>query len=325
MARFHRSRRLALTVVLAACAFGLSSCAKEEPSHVQGYVEGEFVYVASPFGGRLVELAVKRGEQVEAGALLFRLEEESERAARDEALRRVDQAEAQLADARQGLRPSEMNAIQAQLEQAKASLALSEIELKRQQKLLVSSVTSRRDVDMAQATRDEDRQRVSQLESTMETGRLGARDEVVRAAEQNLLAQQAGLERAKWNLEQKQQSAHQAALVSDTLYRVGDWVPAGHPVVVLLPPGNLKVRAFVPQDVFSRLRVGTAAQVMVDGVAEPYPATVTFLSPRAEFTPPVIYSQKMREKFVFMIELSVDPSLAGSLHPGQPVDVELSF
>ncbi len=292
---------------------------------MQGYIEGEFVYVASPFGGRLVDLAVKRGEQVAAGALLFRLEEEAERAARDEALRRVDQAEAQLADARQGLRPSEMNAIQAQLEQAKASLALSEIELRRQQKLLLSSVTSRRDVDMAQATRDEDRQRVSQLESTLETGRLGARDEVVRAAEQNLLAQQAGLERAAWNLAQKQQAAQQDALVSDTLYRVGDWVPAGHPVVVLLPPGNLKVRAFVPQDVFGRLRVGTPAQVMVDGVPDPYPATVTFLSPRAEFTPPVIYSQKMREKFVFLVELSVDPSLAGSLHPGQPVDVELTF
>jgi HlyD family secretion protein len=321
----RHARQLAFVVVLVAGSLGLGSCRPEDPGHVQGYVEGEFVYVASPFGGRLVDLAVKRGDQVEAGALLFRLEETAERAGRDEAMRRVDQAEAQLADAKQGLRPTEISAIEAQLEQAKASLALSEVELKRQQKLLVSNVTSRRDVDVAQATRDEDRQRVSQLQSTLETGRLGSRTELVRAAEQNLLAQRAALERAEWNLDQKQQVAQQDALVSDTLYRVGDWVPAGHPVLVLLPPTNLKVRAFVPQDVFSRVRVGAAARVLVDGVPEPYAATVTFLSPRAEFTPPVIYSQKMREKFVFMIELSVDPSLAGQLHPGQPVDVELSF
>ena len=302
-----------------------SSCSKEDPSRVQGYIEGEFVYVASPFGGRLENLAVKRGDQVDKGQLLFMLDDTAERAAREEALRRVAQAEAQLADAKQGLRPSEINAIEAQLEQAKASLALSEVELERQKKLLASRVTSRRDVDMAQATRDEDRQRVAQLESTLETGRLGARPELVKAAEQNLLAQQAALERADWTLGQKRQSAQQAALVTDTLYREGDWVPAGNPVVALLPPTNLKVRAFVPQDIIGRVQVGSAAKIVVDGIAEPFPATVSFLSPRAEFTPPVIYSQKMREKFVFMIELSVEPAVAVKLHPGQPVDVLLSL
>lgn len=292
---------------------------------MQGYIEGEFVYVASPFGGRLENLAVKRGDQVEKGRLLFTLDDTAERAAREEALRRVAQAEAQLADAKQGLRPSEIHAIEAQLEQAKASLVLSEVELERQNKLLVSKVTSRRDVDMALAARDEDRQRVAQLESTLETGRLGARPELVKAAEQNLLAQQAALERAEWTLEQKRQSAQQAALVTDTLYREGDWVPAGNPVVALLPPTNLKVRAFVPQEVIGKVQVGSAAKVVVDGIADPFPATVSFISPRTEYAPPVIYSQKMREKFVFMIELSVDPDVAVKLHPGQPVDVLLSI
>ncbi len=315
----------ARVLALAAALCATVSCDKIDPSLVQGYIEGEFVYVASPFGGRLEKLAVKRGDQVEKGALLFALDDTAERAEKEEVRRRVAQAEAQLADAKQGMRPSEIDAIKAQLEQAKASLVLSEIELERQAKLLVSKVTSRREVDVAQATRDEDKQRVAQLESTLETAQLGARADLVKAAEQNLLAQQAALQRAEWNFAQKQQSAQQAGLVTDTLYREGDWVPAGNPVVSLLPPTNLKVRAFVPQTVIGNVQIGTEAKVVVDGVAEPYPAKVSFISPRAEFTPPVIYSQKMREKFVFLIELSVDPVTAAKLHPGQPVDVRLAL
>ncbi len=319
------TRRAGRALGLATMALGAAACGHHPTDKVQGYIEGEFVYVASPFGGRLENLAVQRGAQVEKGAVLFQLEETAEGAARNEAMRRVDQAEAQLADARQGMRPSEIHAIEAQLEQARAALTLAESELERQTKLRASRVTSQRDVDMATASRDEDRQRVAELASRLETARLGAREELVKAAEQNLLAEQAALERADWNLAQKQQYAQQAALVSDTLYREGDWVPAGHPVVVLLPPTNLKVRAFVPQNVIGNLRVGDSAQVLMDGVAEPQPATVSFISPRVEFTPPVIYSQKMREKFVFMIELSVTPAIASQLHPGQPVDVQFSF
>lgn len=319
--------RLNLPAALAAAALlgALTSCQKADPSLVQGYVEGEFVYVASPFGGRLDKLSVQRGDQVKAGQVLFALDAASEIAARDEAQRRVDQARAQLEDAKAGLRPTEMESIRAQLEEAKAALVLAEIELERQTKLLATRVTSQRDVDIATAARNEDRQRVAHLEADLETGRLGARSALVEAAEHNLLAQQAALARAEWNLDQKQQDAHQDALVSDTLYREGDWVAAGSAVVVLLPPQNLKVRAFVPQDLVGRVQIGAPAQVVVDGVAEPYPAKVTYIAPRAEFTPPVIYSQTMREKFVFLIELSVTPDVAGKLHPGQPVDVRLQL
>jgi HlyD family secretion protein len=65
--------------------------------------------------------------------------------------------------------------------------------------------------------------------------------------------------------------------------------------------------------------------VFIDGVVKPFAARISYISPRAEFTPPVIFSSKMREKFVFMVELSVDPQTAKALHPGQPVDVRLSL
>lgn len=303
----------------------LTACGRNDPGRVQGYVEGEFVYVASPFGGQLLTLSVERGTQVEKDTPLFMLDDTPEKAAREEAARRVAQARASLEDARQGQRPSEIQSIQAQLDQAKAALALSQQEFDRQTQLLKSRVSAQRDMDMARSQRDQDRQHVTQLTATLETAQLGSRSEQIVAAEENLRAQEAALAGAEWNLSQKRQNAPLAALVSDTLYRPGDWVPPGNPVAVLLPPANIKVRAFVSQGVLGRLHVGDSAQVIVDGVAQPYVGRISFISPRVEYTPPVIYSQKMREKFVFLIELSFPAEVATQLHPGQPVDVQLTL
>ena len=129
--------------------------------------------------------------------------------------------------------------------------------------------------------------------------------------------------KARWDFQQKRQLAPQAGLVFDTLFREGEWVAAGRPVVVLLPPPNIKVRAFVPQARIRALQVGQQVQVTVDGVAEPLLGKLSFISPQAEFTPPVIYSRESRAKLVFMIEVVFDPAIAANLHPGQPVDVQL--
>jgi HlyD family secretion protein len=111
-------------------------------------------------------------------------------------------------------------------------------------------------------------------------------------------------------------------LVYETLFREGEWIPAGKPVVVLLPPRNIKVRAFIPETRVGSIHYGETAQVTVDGVQNPFFGKVSYISPRAEYTPPVIYSRESRAKLVFMVELIFDPQDAANLHPGQPVDVE---
>jgi HlyD family secretion protein len=100
-------------------------------------------------------------------------------------------------------------------------------------------------------------------------------------------------------------------------------VEDGRPVVALLPPENIKVRVFVPESRIASVHAGDKLQVTMDGAAAAIVGTVTFISPRAEFTPPVIYSQESRGKLVFMVELEFEPRVAAGLHPGQPVDVRL--
>jgi HlyD family secretion protein len=287
---------------------------------VQGYVEGDFVYVASPLAGALEKLSVHRGAQVDAGAPLFALESAAETAAWDEAARRIEEAESRLTDARKGLRPTEIEALEAQLKQAQAALVLASIELARQTELAATKAVAARELDKARSDRDQDRSRVVQLEADLKTAQLGSRTDQIAAAEANVQALRAALAKAEWDLGQKRQQAPVAALVFDTLYREGEWVPASRPVVSLLPPANIKVRAFVPEPRIAKIQIGDAARVSVDGAGE-FAGKVSFISPRAEFTPPVIYSQESRSKLVFMIEIVFAPEVAASLHPGQPVDV----
>jgi HlyD family secretion protein len=298
-----------------------AGCGKSPSNVVQGYVEGEFVYVASPLAGALKSLHVQRGAQIKAGDPLFALDTTAETAAQDEAQQRVAQARANLEDIKKGKRPEEIEAIEAQLKQAQAALALAEQEFKRQTELARSEATAVQDVDRARSALDQDRQRVSQAEADLQVARLGARSDQIAAADNNVRAMEAALAGAEWNLSQKRQIAAQAGQVFDTLYREGEWVAAGRPVVALLPPVNIKVRAFVPQTRVGAIRLGDSAAVTVDGVPEPFAGKVSFISPQAEYTPPVIYSRENHSKLVFMIEIVFDPETAAKLHPGQPVDV----
>ena len=224
----------------------LGGCAKNSSDGFQGYIEGEYVYVAAPLGGALTHLAVARGDQVKKGLLLFELERQSEAAALAEAEKNLAQTQAQLDDLTKGKRPTEIESLTAQLARAQADLKLSAAQFTRREQLGSSDVVSKEELDQARAQNDADQAQVNQLTADLATAKLGGRDDAIRAAQAAVEAQQAALDKARWSFDQKQQFAPADAQVHDTLYRSGEWVAPGNPVVVLLPPENLKVRFFVP-------------------------------------------------------------------------------
>jgi HlyD family secretion protein len=287
---------------------------------VQGYVEGEYVYVGPAIAGRLETLAVARGDQVEAGTPLFHLERSSEQPSRDDAAARLARAEASLANLKKGKRPSEIDSLEAQLAQADAMLQLSETKLERRKPL--ADAVSREDVEAAYAEHERDQARVAELRADLETARLGARADEIQAAEAEVTAARAQLAQADWRLDELSQVAPQAGVVVDTLYRSGEWVTAGAPVVSLLPPDNVKVRFFMPEPSLGRVAIGDRVQIACDACAPDLTALVSYIAPEAEYTPPVIYSREMRAKLVYLIEAR--PSQPAPLRPGQPVDVTIA-
>ena len=136
-------------------------------------------------------------------------------------------------------------------------------------------------------------------------------------------AQTAALAKANWSFEQKQQFAPTNAFVQDTLYRVGEWVAAGNPVVELLPPANLKVRFFVPETALPQIKPGQTVNVTFDGGQRDYSATVNYISTAGRVHAAGDLQPENRAKLVYMIEAKFSPADAADLRPGQPVDVEL--
>lgn len=311
-------------LALAACGLLVlltGACRPAPAVHWQGYLEAEYVYVAAPVPGRLETLAVARGDRIEAGAVLFTLESAAEQAAQREAASRVAAAQARLTDLQQGLRPSELAALASRLKQARAAAELSRLELARQEQLHTSGVNSAETHDRARLTHEKNLNAVDELTAQLETANLGGRRDAIAAATGELQAAEAALDRAKWSVTQKSQTAPQAGLVQGTLFRPGEYVPAARPVVALLPPANLKVRFFVPETTYATLQTGNAVTVTIDGREKPVAARITYLSPQPEYTPPVLYNRENRSKLVFMVEAVFNETDAIGLHPGQPVDV----
>jgi HlyD family secretion protein len=293
------------------------------PSSFGGYVEADYVMVGSSIGGTLARLDVKRGDRVSAGTSLFVLDDTAERAARDEATAKRSQAEALHADLLSGKRPPEIAAVEAQLRQAQAAYRNAESDYDRQVRLRESGVVAVKSLDEARAQRDSDRARIAELEAQLRVARLPGRDDAIRAAESAAAAARAAVDQAEWRLAQKRGTAPADAVVIDTLYRPGEMVAAGMPVVKLLPPANVKIRFFVPETMLMRVGVGEKVSVACDGCGAPIAATVTFVSPTAEYTPPVIYSRERRARLVYMVEARPD-SPAIALRVGQPADVTLA-
>lgn len=311
-----------LPAILAAFLAGAGCSGKPATGH-QGYVEGEFVHVSSSETGRLVHFSVTRGQQVQAGAPLFALESVSEAAAKRQAQQQLSAAEAQLKDLRTGKRPQELEVIRAQLAQAIAEEKKSAAGLVRDEAQYKAGGISSARLDETRARAEADAARTRELSSQLDVAGLSARDEQVKAQAANAAAARAALEQAEWRLGQKAVAASRAGLVFDVLYREGEWVQAGIPVVRLLPPENIKVRFFVPETLLGALTLGKDVLLRCDGCPAAIPAKVTYISTESEYTPPVIYSNETRSKLVYMIEARPSADNAAVLHPGQPVEVTL--
>jgi HlyD family secretion protein len=318
---FHHRLHLRFLAVAGCLAAFLPGCSRKSANTYQGYVEGKFVYVASPQGGQLTHLSVTRGETVAVSHPLFTLNREPEVSAETQAAQLLQADEARLADLQTGKRPPEIDVTRAQLAQAMAEKQKSVDILKSYESQYAAGGISLTDLITARATVETDSAIVRQLQSEVVVAELPGREQQIKAQSQQVRADRAALEQAAWKLQQKEIASPRNGLVFDTLYREGEWVAAGNPIVQLLPPENLEVRFFVPETLVGQLKLGQGVSVHCDGCSADVPATITFISTQVEYTPPVIYSNENRSKLAFMVIAKPPVDKASALHPGQPLEV----
>jgi HlyD family secretion protein len=141
-------------------------------------------------------------------------------------------------------------------------------------------------------------------------------------AEATMRSAQARLNSSQTRLTRRKAFSPAEGAIQQIYFRVGEIVPAGRPVIALLPPGNMKVRFFVSEAMLPRLALDDTINIQCDGCPSGLTARISFIARSAEFTPPVIYSLEERNKLVFLIEAL--PREPEKLRVGQPVTVTLA-
>lgn len=312
-----------------AIVFLLCTACGDEKNIFQGYVEGEYLYLSSSRSGRLEKLHVVKGEQIQKNTLVFELENESEKYALTQAKGEMQSALAQLNDMKVGKRPEEIAMATAMLNQARAEAKNANVLLKRNEELAAKGAISKQDLDTLRAHAKASNEKVSELQHQVEVYQLPNREQQIEAQNARCEAAKALVAQREWDLAQKQLFSPSSGLVYDTLYNEGEWVQAGSPVVWLLLQDKIKIRFYIPEELFSTVQYGQKVIVHVDdaveGTGQKHTAVINYISPNCEFTPPVIYSNETRSKLVYMIEaIPEDVEIGKLLHAGQPVSVSLT-
>jgi HlyD family secretion protein len=330
-------RRQPFLALLAASlsAGACSGRAGDAAARASGYVEATDVRVAPQVGGRLIEVAVSEGDRITTGALVARLDT----ADADLSLRHAEADRDQAVAARQlleaGARPEDIRQARAQESSARADIvaAQSELEaatadLQRFEALLKSNAGSRKQRDDAVTRRDVAVARVSaardQASAASETvARLksGARPEEIAGARARVAAADAQIAMLRKNIADAVLTSPVAGIVTAKLADAGETIAPRTPVAAITDLDHAWANVYVDEPVVPRLKLGQPVALITDA-GQRLQGTITFISPKAEFTPRNVQTAAERSKLVYRIKVSAD-NRDGVLKPGMPVEAEL--
>ena len=291
-----------------------------EEAGLSGYIEGETLYLASPVAGNLSSVTVRRGQRVEAGSPLFVIEPDQLAAQQARSAAELAAAKAQAEDVRKGQRPVELAVLQADLAAAQAVSRAAQAELGRTRTLVEKGIFAQARLDDVRGQADAAAAQVRAAQRRLDVARQAARPDQIEAADARVRQAQAGLAETNARLFDLAPRAPGPARVEEVFLQPGEWAAPNQPVLALIPDDRVFVRFFVPETEVAKYPIGRPIGFSCDGCAKGLKATVSYVSPRPEFTPPVIYSRGSRERLVFMVE--AEPERPRDLAPGLPVDVE---
>ena len=306
-------------------ALALSACAGgDDPQDVLGTLERDRLELIAESNERLVELFVEEGERVTAGAPLARQEAGAMEPRLAQSRAGLAEAERRLGDLVEGPRSREIDEARATLKGAESTLTTERREYQRVADLVERKLLSASDLDQArarrdaaQAARDEARARLRLLEE-------GTRPEQLAQARAAVDRAKAAVAELMVSAERYSVRAPRPGLIEALPYEVGERPPVGAPLVIMLADGAPYARVHVPEPLRVAFAAGTAVEVRIDGVTDPLPGTVRYVSSQASFTPYNSLTQKDRSRLAYLAEITLEGDAASKLPAGVPVEVRLA-
>jgi HlyD family secretion protein len=287
-------------IITLLAAIALAACSKADDGALTGYVEADLLYLAPQDAGVVKTLAVREGDRISAGDIVFTLDPVRASIAAEQAAATAEGA---------ALRTGDDGAMAKQIAEAEAGYALAEKTFSRSRALVGSGAVTKEKYDIDAAS-------LASAKARLEAARAD-RDAMIRDKD----SAGAAASLAEKRLADLSVAAPAAGSIEQIYRRPGEFVAAGDPVVALLAPENIKLKFFAPEARLATLKTGGKVAFTCDGCASAASATISFIAREPQYTPPVIYSLKERAKLVFLVEARPDDP--ASLRPGLPVTIEL--
>ena len=328
-------------ISLATALLLLAGCNEPPPSNtlrVSGHVEATETRLAPDAGGRILTFTIREGDRVQVGQQVLTLDPRDMELALERARADRQQAEANLRLVLAGARPedirqaeSQVTAAQADVSASQAELAAAEQDLQRFETLLTSNSGSRKQRDDAATRRDVAKDRLAAAESRVRVAQQalarlqsGARKEEIEVARARVAAADAQIATLDKSLADTVLRSPISGIVTEKLVETGEVIAPRTPVAVVANLDEAWADVFVPEPAVPRLRLGQPAQLFTDAGGAPIGGTVSYISPKAEFTPRNVQTADERSKLVYRIRIAVD-NTAGVLKQGMPVEAELTL
>lgn len=291
---------------------------------LSGTVEAREIDLAFQVGGRIATLRVDEGDSVQIEQEVATLDAHDFELTLSNAIAQTEAAQAALAALRAGTRIQELRVAEAQLAKAQADLDYIRVEFKRIADLVAKKLAAQDQLDQARQRQNVALAGVEQALQNLALLREGPRREDIDQAAATLRARQATAETARRQLEYTRLQSPVAGMVSVRLAEAGEIVSPGKTVLRIAELSRPWVRAYLNEKDLTRVRLGQAAQIRIDGLPDKvFEGRLAFISPTAEFTPKTVETHALRVDMVYRVKVQVD-NPNGVLKLGQPADVVLS-
>lgn len=258
-------------------------------------------------------------------------------------------AAAQLEDLRAGSRRQEIEQARAALDNATATRVWTARDYDRTRELFGRDLVAAQEVDrmrqaaeVAAANETSAREKLALVEAgareheieaarqalraareRVQLLRAGPRAEAVAAAEAQVAEARASVTMAAARLEETRLFSPIAGVVLHKNMEVGETGSPGASILTLVDPGDVWLRAYVPETDVGRLTIGQPATITVDAFpGRRFEGAIGEIASEAEFTPKNVQTRKERVNLVFRIKITAR-NPAGLLKPGMPADAEI--
>jgi len=271
--------------ILLICILIVLSGCKHRGSQYNGYIDADLTYLSSDFAGRLSHLLVHRGETVRTHQPLFVLEQTSEH---------------------YSVEVSELNHqnLLAQRQQLIDQITYDEINYHRTSTMRKDNAASQNDLDVATKDLNVLKNQLAAIDAQIKSSKVDTKNQ-------------------EWRLKRKANQATNSGFIFDTYYTQGEYVQAGQPIVSLITHKNIKVIFYAPEKDLQQLQLNKKVVLSNVGQNPELTATISYISNKAQYTPPIIYSRENRQELIFRIEARLDNPDLSRIHLGQPVSLEV--